>query len=67
MVADARECGMMQASQQTRFALKLFAQAFFSKKRFFEGYSGVETLVDRFVNGSHATLPELAHDAIAAL
>ena len=58
---------MMQTRKQSRLALELFAQTFVGKQRFFQGDSRVETLIDRFVDGTHATLPKLAHDAITAL
>ena len=58
---------MMQTRQEACFAFELFAQAFFGKERFFEGYRGVETLIDRLVNGAHPALPELPYDAISAL
>jgi hypothetical protein len=45
----------------------LFAQALFGEKRFFKRDSGIEALVDRFVNRAHAALSKLAHDAIPAL
>ena len=58
---------MMQTRQESRFALELLAQTLVSKECFFEGDCSIETLIDGLVNGAHATLPELPHDAIAAL
>ena len=37
------------------------------QKGFFQRHSGIEALVNRFVDGAHAALPELAHDVIPAL
>src|ERR1051325_5588666 len=67
MVADARQCGMMQTSEEPRLALELFTQAFFRKERLFQRYRRVEALIDRLVNGAHASLAELAHNTIPAL
>ena len=67
MVADPRQRGMMQTSQQARLAFELFAQSFVSKKRFFQCNSGIETLIDGLVDGAHAALAELAHNSIPAL
>jgi hypothetical protein len=58
---------MMQASEEPRLALELFSQAFFRKERLFKRDSRIEALVDRLVHGAHATLAELAQDAIPAL
>ena len=58
---------MMQTREKSRFALELLAQTLIGKECFFEGDRGIETLIDRLVNGAHPTLPELPHDAIAAL
>src|ERR1051325_7557227 len=67
MVADARQRRMMQTREQTRLALKLFAQTFVSEKRLFQLDGGIESLSDCFVDGAHAALAELAHDPIPAL
>jgi len=67
MVADARQRGMVQTSEQPRFALELFAQALVGNERFFQRDGRVETLIDRFIDGAHAALAELAHDSIPAL
>jgi hypothetical protein len=58
---------MMQTREQARFALELLAQTFVGKERFFEGDSGIETLIDRLVNSAHSTLSELPYDTITAL
>src|SRR5690348_7899495 len=67
MIADARQRRMMQTSEQSRLALELFAQTLVRKQRLLQRYSRIETLIDGLVNGAHATLTELAHDAIASL
>src|SRR5215216_773487 len=67
MVADARQCGMMQASEEPRLTLELFAQAFFGKKRLFQRHGGIEALINRFVDSAHTALPKLAYDTIPAL
>ena len=46
MVADARQCGMMQASQQSRLAFELLAQTLVGKQRLFQRHCGIETLID---------------------
>ena len=67
MVADAGQGRMMQTRQESGLALELLAQTLVGKERFFKGNGGIETLIDRLVNGAHSTLPELPHDAITAL
>src|SRR5205085_8482180 len=67
MVTDTRQRRMMQACEQTRLALELFSQALLGKQRLFQSHSRVEPLIDCFVNGTHTTLPELAHDTIPSL
>ena len=58
---------MMQASHEARLAFELFAQAFVGKECLFKRNRAVETLIDGFVDGAHAALPELAHDTITTL
>ncbi len=67
MIADARQRGMMHASQQARLSLKLFAQSFVSEERLFQRHDGVETLVHRFIHGPHAALAELTNNPITTL
>src|SRR6185369_2112797 len=67
MVADSRQRGVMQTSEESRLALELFTQPFFRKERFFQRDSRIEALIDSLVNGAHAALAELAHDSIPAL
>src|SRR6185503_10945241 len=67
MVTHARQRGMMQTSEQTRFAFELFAQPFVGKQGFFQRNGRIETLIDRLVDSAHAALSELPNDAITAL
>src|SRR5688572_10037641 len=46
VVADAWQCGMVQTSKKPRLTLELFAQTLIGKQRFFQGNSGIETLID---------------------
>ena len=57
----------MQTRLQSCLAFELLAQTFLGKERFFKGNGGIDTLVDRLVNGAHAALPELPHNMITAL
>ena len=67
MVADTRQCRMMQAREESGLAFKLLSQAFLGKQRLFQRDRGVETLIDGLVNRTHPALPKLAYDAIATL
>src|SRR2546422_11489412 len=62
VIADARQCRMMQSSQQPRFTLKLLAQFLLDKQRLFQRHSCIQPLIDRFVNSTHTALPELPND-----
>src|SRR6266550_495796 len=59
MIAHARQSRMMHARKQTRLALKLSSQALVGKQSFLECDGGIETLIDRFVDCTHAALAEL--------
>src|SRR5215510_287423 len=50
MVADTRQRGMMQTSEEARLAFELFAQPFLRKKRLFQRDNGVQTLIDGLVD-----------------
>src|ERR1700730_15136768 len=52
VIAYSRQCRMMQTSQQTRLSLELSAQSLIGKQRLFQGYRGVQSLIDRFIDSA---------------
>src|SRR5438132_8125258 len=67
MVYDIRQRGMAQIRQQAGFAGERVARFSRAEEIFFDGDNAAESLIDRFIDSPHATLPKLAHNAVAIL
>src|SRR5688572_1962104 len=67
MITDARERGMLQAIQKTRFTLNRLAIIVVHEKGFFDRYPASETLVRGDIHRTHTALPDLFFDAVSLL
>jgi hypothetical protein len=67
MITHARQRWMLHAGEQSSFTLELLARGFFRRERLLESHGYVESLIQGFVNRTHAAATELTNDAIAIL
>src|SRR6267154_1434675 len=67
VIADARQCRMIQTGQEARFLLELAPETVVDRESFFQSHDCIQTLIDCFIYGAHSAFTKLPNNPVAAL